>query len=488
MAVEAQTATVEASDANTRFLGLNGSGSLRRYTVDALSVLATGGTTRRTLATRFADVVNVKDFGAACDGATNDATALAAAQTVAASGAKVVYVPASVAVSSTLTLSDGVSWIFAPGAKIVWTGPSGGTVVQTDPADVVTGARYENMWINGGADAGTLLKQYSSGYLTFDRLIFESNKTDSVCHHMIAQSSGGEVTGIKRNIVFCDYRGVTQIGVCGTLLMAEGLESGYDGNPQVITLNSWLGLNGVDQRVHGINIKNWFDNNQFSGFTRVSIGANNAIGLELNSAGTTTNKGVYSNAWDNLAVDAFGTLTGRVGLKIWNTKLNVVRLYHQDPVAEGGSLVVDSSCESYHVVMKADNASQIIDQQTSRHVAADNFVRKQTKITLADDTATSIDLAIPITEANTALLLLAGDHPYACGLFWVKPKASGAFCSKLAGDGTYLIATTGALSGTTGTDNRFTVSAHTDGKIYLENRLAASVNLQFVFVGGSYTA
>jgi hypothetical protein len=30
--------------------------------------------------------------------------------------------------------------------------------------------------------------------------------------------------------------------------------------------------------------------------------------------------------------------------------------------------------------------------------------------------------------------------------------------------------TTGTLSGTTGTDTKFTVSAHTDGKLYFENR------------------
>lgn len=38
-------------------------------------------------------------------------------------------------------------------------------------------------------------------------------------------------------------------------------------------------------------------------------------------------------------------------------------------------------------------------------------------------------------------------------------------------------ATTGALTGTTGTDGAFTISAHTDGRVYLENRRGAAVTV-----------
>lgn len=43
---------------------------------------------------------------------------------------------------------------------------------------------------------------------------------------------------------------------------------------------------------------------------------------------------------------------------------------------------------------------------------------------------------------------------------------------------------TGALAGTTGTDGKFTVSAHTDGKIYFENRRGGAVYLRWNLFSG----
>jgi len=55
---------VTGGDISGNFIGLNGNGS-------SLTVTATGSTTARSLANRFADVVNVKNFGAIGDGASH---------------------------------------------------------------------------------------------------------------------------------------------------------------------------------------------------------------------------------------------------------------------------------------------------------------------------------------------------------------------------------------------------------------------------------
>jgi len=55
------------------------------------TALATGSTTARTLANRFADVVNVKDFGAVGDGVADDTAAIQAA--INAGGNRSIYIP-----------------------------------------------------------------------------------------------------------------------------------------------------------------------------------------------------------------------------------------------------------------------------------------------------------------------------------------------------------------------------------------------------------
>ena len=79
------------------------------HTGDASSsyVTSTGSTTGRTLATRFAEVANVKDYGAVGDGTTDDSVAIQAAMD---SGISNVYLPSGTyRIDSTLTLPDDVN-------------------------------------------------------------------------------------------------------------------------------------------------------------------------------------------------------------------------------------------------------------------------------------------------------------------------------------------------------------------------------------------
>ena len=82
--------------------------------MNSSSVTATGSTTARTLANRFADVVNVKDFGAVGDGVADDTAAF----NNAASSGTTVYIPkGSYLISSQITIS--AFWYLEYGATIL---------------------------------------------------------------------------------------------------------------------------------------------------------------------------------------------------------------------------------------------------------------------------------------------------------------------------------------------------------------------------------
>lgn len=71
---------------------------------DAL-VLPTGASTARTMAARFADVVNVKDFGAVCDGVTDDTAAVQAMLTaLGTTNSRTIVVSGPCSVASNLTI------------------------------------------------------------------------------------------------------------------------------------------------------------------------------------------------------------------------------------------------------------------------------------------------------------------------------------------------------------------------------------------------
>jgi len=75
------------------FVTVNGVQTLTNKTLIGSLVTATGSTTARTLDNRFADVINVKDFGAVGNGVTDDTAAIQSALNAATDGGTV-YAPA----------------------------------------------------------------------------------------------------------------------------------------------------------------------------------------------------------------------------------------------------------------------------------------------------------------------------------------------------------------------------------------------------------
>jgi hypothetical protein len=85
--------------------------------LSGVTTKATGGTTQQTLATRFAERVSVRDFGAACDGTTDDSGHLAAAADALANSGRAIYIPGNCRI-----LMAGASQVWLRGEAIVGDG------------------------------------------------------------------------------------------------------------------------------------------------------------------------------------------------------------------------------------------------------------------------------------------------------------------------------------------------------------------------------
>ena len=103
--------SVDASG-NVSFAGTTGLGNISNSTA-----IATGSTTARSLANRFADVVNVKDFGADSTGVIDSATSFQSAVDFAIANKKSVYIPSgkykidsTISVLMPKNLTDGAGW------------------------------------------------------------------------------------------------------------------------------------------------------------------------------------------------------------------------------------------------------------------------------------------------------------------------------------------------------------------------------------------
>jgi hypothetical protein len=201
---------------SNQLLKSNGTGvSPSWISTNNLSVTATGSTTQRTLANRFADVVNVKDFGALGDGTTDDTAAIQAALN---SGATEVFIPPSIngykvqtlvmptTAGFVLTGSGTAGFLkMAGGSVITW--PSGSIAyVQGSVNNIAIDGTNGTDWCIvtsyvGGMDFNDIyIKNLPSGY---GGIFVNGNPENSVYSHDIAlnririyDNGSGAVSGI----------------------------------------------------------------------------------------------------------------------------------------------------------------------------------------------------------------------------------------------------------------------------------------------------
>jgi hypothetical protein len=152
-----------------------------------LPVVATGSTTSRKLKDRFADVVNVKDFGAVGDGVTDDTVAIQAAINAVPNNGGAVYLPSGrYRVTQTINVGNGTDSLLSTKNCISingdgigsYFGTSAGTEifydgVANEQLSVISfngsgdGFRLDGIEINANSLAGTGLRIFSVRTSTF---------------------------------------------------------------------------------------------------------------------------------------------------------------------------------------------------------------------------------------------------------------------------------------------------------------------------------
>jgi hypothetical protein len=277
------------------------------------SVTATGSTTSRTLADRFADTVNVRDYGAVGDGTTDDTAAFQAA--IATGHA--IYVPRGWYIVGPLTLAQAMSGAgmgatvlqLRPGTQnivvVTWTDPGPSTIrdltidgaslaaaaIMTPPGLPASGLRIERVEARNCGWTGTSTVQYGI-MINWDQTTTNQKQACVVSgcyvHDIvgcgIAASGLGHVIS-NNTIINCGHSGIDSYGA-----MIDGVITGNTVNNTGWNLSaSSDGITGYDPNnlrvlVIGNTIENSTNHGIHLGGNSIQI-VNNKIHTVINGSG-----------------------------------------------------------------------------------------------------------------------------------------------------------------------------------------------------------
>jgi len=202
--------------------------------------------------------------------------------------------------------------------------------------------------------------------------------------------------------------------------------------------------------------------------------------LTLNNTKTVINKTIDDddNILQNIATSALKTRSGQDGSVITGTKgtSGDLSIWNAD-----GDLVDGPTPPSGAIVGTTDTQTLTNKTLTTPEITLgllnDSLFNSAE---FADDSAKSFDM-----PAAGGLVLVWQLGNTADGCLVVYRQTSAACNILFNGTSSNWQATTGVLNGTTGADTKYTISAHTDGKIYVENRRGSTQYLSVIAIGNN---
>lgn len=112
--------------------------------------------------------------------------------------------------------------------------------------------------------------------------------------------------------------------------------------------------------------------------------------------------------------------------------------------------------------------------------AANEIHNAQSGLSVADDGATSVTIPSG-SDTGVFEMIVKGSPELAIAITYVALAGGAEVNTVYNVTSASVVATTGALAGTTGTDGKITVAPHTDGKVYIENRSGGTLKFGYSF-------
>ena len=271
------------------------------------NITATGSTTARSLANRFADVVNVKDFGAVGDGVTDDTAAIV----LAASSGSRIYLPSGTYIFSNSTMPSEFDFIGAGSGKttILWKAASASSnmmnlsgVVDVRFTDITIDSNRQNQTDSTGyygAVGGTI---GNGSKIIFDRVEFKNGRITDVV--LVGPTGAGQFAIVEFNqCQFYDGLVGTDTRAAQAVSVSEGIRLSATGNtfrqPNSPASYGRGGL--VMQRPGGSTSLSWgqfnASNNKFDNFGRGTSADLGCIYVYSGSEATTILGNILTNSY-----------------------------------------------------------------------------------------------------------------------------------------------------------------------------------------------